>query len=276
VVSQVVGGTPSYNLQWNPGGSTGSVFNGLTAGTYTLTITDSNSCQEVSSFVLTEPQALSVSVSSNNYVLTAIPSGGIAPFSYSWREQSSNTHLQGGDTYVVSVYGSYYVVVTDANGCEINSTAIAFTATWDCIGGACVDPEDGSGMYSSLSACNTACIASWDCIQNICVDPGTGQGIYSTYNACAASCITTGVEESSVFDVLIYPNPFKEETTVDFGMEIKEATISVVDVYGKQIESYFISNTDQHILKRNNKASGIYFMEIEVGEVKLFTKIIIE
>ena len=234
----------------------------------------------MSSFVVIEPQALSVSVNiiGNGYVLMAIASGGTAPFSYSWREQSSsNTHLQGGDTYTVSAYGSYYVVVTDANGCEINSTPITFTGTWDCIEGACVDPEDGSGYYGSFSVCNSACIASWDCIQNACVDPGTGQGIYSTYNACTASCsISTGVEESSVFDVSIYPNPFKKETTVDFGRVIKEATISVVDVYGKQIEAYIISNTNKHILKRNNKASGIYFVEIEVGEVKLFTKIIIE
>ena len=67
-----------------------------------------------------------------------------------------------------------------------------------------------------------------------------------------------------------------EQTTVDFGRVIKKATISVVDVYGKLIEAYIISNTNQHILKRNNKASGIYFVEIEVGAVKLFTKIIIE
>ena len=59
-------------------------------------------------------------------------------------------------------------------------------------------------------------------------------------------------------------------------MEIKEATISVIDVFGKQIEFYIISNTNKHILKRNNKASGIYFVEIEVGEIKLFAKIIIE
>jgi len=60
-------------------------------------------------------------------------------------------------------------------------------------------------------------------------------------------------------------------------MEIKEAVISVVDVYGKQIESYIISNANKHILKRNNKASGIYFVGIEVGErEKVIFKLIIE
>ncbi|MBT4882281.1 MAG: T9SS type A sorting domain-containing protein, partial [Flavobacteriales bacterium] len=54
------------------------------------------------------------------------------------------------------------------------------------------------------------------------------------------------------------------------------ATISVVDVFGKQLEQYILTNTDKHILKRNNKASGVYFVEIEVEGVKLFSKIIIE
>ena len=84
-------------------------------------------------------------------------------------------------------------------------------------------------------------------------------------------------DELTTLSLSIYPNPFKKQTTVDFGRVIKKATISVVDVYGKQIEAYLISNTDKHILKRNNKASGIYFVEIEVGErEKVIFKLIIE
>jgi len=74
----------------------------------------------------------------------------------------------------------------------------------------------------------------------------------------------------------IYPNPFREETTVDFGREVKQVSIRVVDVFGKLIEEYSITNTDKHILKRNNKASGIYFVEIEVEGVNLFAKLVIE
>ena len=56
-----------------------------------------------------------------------------------------------------------------------------------------------------------------------------------------------------------------DQTTVDFGRVIKEATISVVDIYGRQIEAYLIENSDKYILKRNNKASGIYFVEVQLG-----------
>jgi len=213
VVSQIIGGTNPYNLQWNPGGTNIN----LTAGTYTLTITDFNNCQEVDTFEVTQPQALTANITQNGYVLTATtPAGGTAPFSYSWREQlNSTTQIGSGATYTVSNYGIYYAIVTDDNGCTTESNSFAY--------------------------------------------------------------IETGIDQvSSEIALSIYPNPFREETTVDFGREVEGAIISVVDVFGKQLEQYKLTNTNKHSLKRNNKAAGIYFVEIEIGEVKLFHKIIIE
>jgi len=47
-------------------------------------------------------------------------------------------------------------------------------------------------------------------------------------------------------------------------------------VFGKLIEEHSILNTDKHILKRENKASGIYFVEIEVEDLLIKEKLIIE
>jgi len=65
-------------------------------------------------------------------------------------------------------------------------------ASWDCnpVNG-CFDPGTGSGQYTSLSACQTACsvTASWECDQvNGCYDPGTGIGQYSSLLACQSVC----------------------------------------------------------------------------------------
>jgi len=214
VVSQIIGGTNPYNLQWNPGGTNIN----LTAGTYTLTITDFNNCQEVDTFEVTQPQALTANITQNGYVLTATtPAGGTAPFSYSWREQlNSTTQIGSGATYTVSNYGIYYAIVTDDNGCTTESNSFAY--------------------------------------------------------------IETGIDQvSSEIALSIYPNPFREETTVDFGREVEGAIISVVDVFGKQLEQYKLTNTNKHSLKRNNKAAGIYFVEIEVeGAEKYIKKLIIE
>ena len=88
---------------------------------------------------------------------------------------------------------------------------------------------------------------------------------------------TTSILDLSAIALSIYPNPFKEETTVDFGREVIQASVRVVDVFGKVIEEYNIRNTDKHILKRENKSSGIYFVEIEVEKQEKATyKLIIE
>jgi len=97
-------------------------------------------------------------------------------------------------------------------------------------------------------------------------------------NSNSFEYIETGISQVS-FDIVlsIYPNPFKDETTVDFGRVVNQASVRVVDVFGKLIEEHSILNTDKHILKRENKASGIYFVEIDVEQQeKVIYKLIIE
>jgi|TARA_Y100000034_G_scaffold110937_1_gene143518 hypothetical protein len=69
--------------------------------------------------------------------------------------------------------------------------------SWNCIGGACIDPGTGNGQYSSLAACQSSCAivstSSWncDCLGN-CTDPGNGTGTYSTLASCQAACANNG------------------------------------------------------------------------------------
>ena len=212
------GSGANYTYTWNPSQATNTTLVNLLAGNYTLTIGDGNNCEQSSAFTIVEPQALNVNITQNGYVLTTSnPTGGIAPYSYSWREQSQpNVHLQAGVSYNVYSAGTYYLQVTDGNGCEMNSNSFEY--------------------------------------------------------------IETGISQVS-FDIVlsIYPNPFKDETTVDFGRVVNQASVRVVDVFGKLIEEHSILNTDKHILKRENKASGIYFVEIEVEQQeKVIYKLIIE
>ena len=74
----------------------------------------------------------------------------------------------------------------------------------------------------------------------------------------------------------VYPNPFREEATVDFGYTVNEATISIVDIYGKLIEQHVVTNTNSFVITNKNKASGVYFMKMETGNKLYNTKIIIK
>tara|TARA_R110002012_G_scaffold216444_1_gene387561 strand:+ start:17 stop:1798 length:1782 start_codon:yes stop_codon:yes gene_type:complete len=76
-------------------------------------------------------------------------------------------------------------------------SACTYDPSWDCdpTTNTCSDPGNGTGQYTSLSACETACtviigtISSWDCDGGNCIDPGTGFGTYNSLSACEAVCI---------------------------------------------------------------------------------------
>jgi hypothetical protein len=42
------------------------------------------------------------------------------------------------------------------------------------------------------------------------------------------------------------------------------------------IEEYSLVEVDKYLLKRDRKAAGIYFLEIEMEGIKMFNKIVIE
>ncbi len=51
--SVITGGTPPYSYSWTPGGSTTALLTGASAGTYTVTVTDANSCVDSAIITLT-------------------------------------------------------------------------------------------------------------------------------------------------------------------------------------------------------------------------------
>ena len=127
VTANVSGNQTPISYLWSTGATTQTV-NGLSAGTYGITITDVNGCKKDTTVTLTQPSALALSVSSiaancnanTNATGTAIPSGGIAPYTYLWSNGQTiqtATGLTGGNTYSVTI--------TDANGCtKTGSTTI--------------------------------------------------------------------------------------------------------------------------------------------------------
>ncbi|MCE9539154.1 MAG: hypothetical protein K8R85_08045, partial [Bacteroidetes bacterium] len=121
------GGTPNFTYSWLPGSASTNSISNLTAGTYTLSVTDSKGCIATSSVTITQPNAVSASTSStnetcnylNNGTATAIPSGGTSPYTYLWQPG-----LQTTGTISNLSAGTYNLTVTDSNGCAVNTTAI--------------------------------------------------------------------------------------------------------------------------------------------------------
>jgi hypothetical protein len=145
------GGTAPYSYIWSNSATTASIT-GVTAGTYSVTITDANGCSDNSSVTITEPTSLAASaivdsmVTCNAYSnggATASASGGTAPYTYSWNNSATTASITGVGA------GTYSVTITDANGCTDNTsvtitqpTALQATASVDA-NATCVDNTDG-------------------------------------------------------------------------------------------------------------------------------------
>lgn len=115
----ISGGTPNYSFSWSNSSTTQNIGS-LVAGSYTLTVTDGNSCTASSSFTVNEPTAISTamsatpdSTSSSVGTATVNASGGTPPYSYSWNTNPAQTTATATGLPV----GTYTVVVTDSNGC---------------------------------------------------------------------------------------------------------------------------------------------------------------
>lgn len=119
------GGTPSYNYLWSNGNTTTGISN-ISAGTYSVKVTDANGCSSTASVTITQPAALSVTFStqaplcsgSSNGLSMATVNGGTGPYTYLW----STVPAQTGQSATNLSAGTYTVTVTDNHGCTLTST----------------------------------------------------------------------------------------------------------------------------------------------------------
>ena len=123
VTSTPTGGIAPYAYKWSTG-ATSSVLTSLTAGTYSLTVTDNNGCFSSSSVTITTPTPLSLLLSPNaatcgqaNGIINATNVGGTLPYTYLWSNNAKTNNVAN-----LSV-GNYTLTVSDANGCNATSTA---------------------------------------------------------------------------------------------------------------------------------------------------------
>ncbi len=122
------GGTAGYAFAWGPSGGTGATAAGLCPATFTVTVTDANACTATSITHIAQPNVLAATPTGTNIscfgfcngTVNAHPSGGLAPYSFSWSPGGMTGVAAGG--LCLSVPSTYTVTVTDANLCTATST----------------------------------------------------------------------------------------------------------------------------------------------------------
>ena len=219
ISTNISGGTPAYNIVW---ASTSTVVPGpnpvatnLTGThTYSLTVTDLKGCSTSTTYLISEPSAITT-VNTNttpatcgnaNGTATVVFSGGTAPYTYNWNTpapQLTNTatNLAGGN---------WILTITDNKGCIRQQTVTipapalpTMTLTGTNVrcnpgpidGSATVavtgTPGSGGFLYNWLPSAQTASVAT-----------GLGAAVHSATVTDLYGCTVTGVIQISS------PSPF--------------------------------------------------------------------
>jgi hypothetical protein len=124
----VTGGTASYTFAWSNGATTEDLTN-LSAGTYSVIVTDGNGCTATASATVNDIGGPSASITAQTDVAcfgnatgsaTVTVSGGTPEYSYLWDDPATQTTATANGL----VAGTYIVTVTDDNGCIATAQVI--------------------------------------------------------------------------------------------------------------------------------------------------------
>lgn len=276
----VMGGISPYTFLWSNSETTDSIIN-LTSGVYSITVTDSNGCVNISSDVINP--AISVNINEtitniqcnglNNGMISIAPSGGMSPYTIIWSNSSTNNTISSLDV------GNYSVTVTDNNNCfsvgnynisqpaAISATIVKTPTTCDlsCNGTATITASGGTSPYSfywsngeitnpALSLC-----------------PGINTFTITDANAC-----------NKVYNVQILTGATSSITgTVNYSGGLLPVNSAIVQLWKNstnnssgKVKIAEMNNINNGIFTFSNLLSGTYFIKVKVIEQTSFPNLL--
>lgn len=114
------GGQTPYSFIWSNGGTTATISN-LPPGDFSVTVLDVNGCRSFGTGTVGEIQGPTADAGPDQLIcagsettLTATASGGTGPYDFEWSTGATTASI----TVSPTTFTSYFVTVTDAQGCE--------------------------------------------------------------------------------------------------------------------------------------------------------------
>lgn len=179
------GGVPGYTYVLSPAvnvtGAASGVFTGLPAGSYTVTVTDLNGCQRVTTSVtISEPAILAATstVTSNfngqqiscngasDGTIQVSPVGGTIPYSYVLVEIPGNVTGAASGIFTGIPAGTYTFNVLDVNNCPVTTAPVTITPPTPVIASAAVT--------SNYNGSQISCFGLSDGVITVTASGGTG------------------------------------------------------------------------------------------------------
>ncbi|MCX6257828.1 MAG: SprB repeat-containing protein [Bacteroidia bacterium] len=171
----VTGGTTGYQYSWSNFATTQNI-DGISGGTYSVTVTDAKGCVATAQQIINEPASgitailnvTNVNCHGNSTgAIDLIPSGGTSPYSFLWNNGSTDEDLSGIPA------GPYSVAVKDTDNC------IYYFSTE-------VEQPEADLVISNFNVTNINCHGNHNGIVTINVTGGTIPYYYSWSNGATS------------------------------------------------------------------------------------------
>ncbi len=188
------GGNPPYSFSWS-NGQMSSTATMLSAGNYTVTVTDNSSATATSGTTITQPPVLLHDLKVVKHVscfggkdgsIIATASGGTSPYNFIYSSGSPNNLIAG----------IYSVTVSDANSCTVNSSVVVMepaeyiVSTIQFENPSC--PLDSNGLIQvAVSGSNPPYKYAWSTGETTNQIVNKKNGIYKLTITDAKFCATT-------------------------------------------------------------------------------------
>jgi hypothetical protein len=283
-------GTAPFSYTWSNNANSASIV-GLSAGTYTVTVTDVNGCSGQSSAIVNSQNGpvLNASASNiscngaNNGTAVAAAASGSGTYSYVWSNGQTGFSV---NNLSAGVYG---VTVTDSNGCAANSSvtvsepsAILLSANSSDVtiaggadGAVNLTVSGGSAPYSynwsnNVTTEDLSAVAAGT--YTVTVTDANGCASVSTYTV--ADGLVNAINTQLFGTVNLYPNPADGYTSLELSLNsASDVEIRVSDMLGRILSNQQFSNIAdlRYNLDLSNWPAAVYTVQI-IGSKEIISK----
>jgi gliding motility-associated-like protein len=223
----ISGGVPGYNYNWSGNQATPNI-DSLSAGDYSVTVTDNHNCATTDLYRVIEPSLIILSAGAtpvvcngdSNGIAAVTASGGTPFYSYQWDAAAGN---QITSSAINLSAGIYDVVVTDANNCTATISAAVsepqmLVVVIDSFANALCQGESSGFASASASGGINPITYLWNNNPpaNGGIISGVGSGTYEVTASDGNGCTATAsviLNEPPPLSVTIFP----KDTTITYG-----------------------------------------------------------
>jgi len=193
------GGAGGFTYNWSPGGGTNATFNNIGSGSYTVTVTDANGCQETTTVTVNSSNGPTLNLINSEDVSCfgeedgsgeVEASGGTPGYTYTWNPGG----LTGASQNALSA-GTYTVSVEDNDGC-VTSIQVEINEPDEIVLNTSADPssctvDDGSASATVSGGTGPYTYAWSPGGQTTATINNIGAGIYTITVTDAEGCSAT-------------------------------------------------------------------------------------